>query len=466
MDGHEPRRFCPSRSHVDHRMNTPVTIRAATVGPRHHLFGFHDLVQWNARGDRMLALEVEDISHPPLPGQAALSGVVDPETQAFIPVAPTTAFNYPQGSRQQWIGEGNLFLFNDRVGESWGSRIADADTRRVVETLPFAVHTCDPATGRTFGINYARLHRVGGYGYVGLPDLGAASDIPDDDGIHCGELRTGTCSLLVSIRAVAACGERQPVMTGYPHYLTHLLLNPARTRLAFLHRYRLPDGGEATRLMTVGTDGTGLRCLAKGFLSHFDWLDDGTVFIWGRMDGGMANLRENPLLRLPVVRDALRLAKRSVRGLLGRTTSVLQVSFLRVRDVAGGVPQPVARGVLTEDGHPMVCPAARDWLVNDTYPDAQGERTLMLYNHVQNRRIDLGRFRMLDARPGPVAEAFEGVDPRIRRQFSDTQYLFTRSGYHCDLHPRWKGDGTAVAFDSIHEGTRQIYVADVRGICL
>ena len=32
----------------------------------------------------------------------------------------------------------------------------------------------------------------------------------------------------------------------------------------------------------------------------------------------------------------------------------------------------------------------------------------------------------------------------------------------CDLHPRWRPDGRQLAFNSVHEGSRQIYVIDAR----
>ena len=74
-------------------------VRRVTDGPKHHLFGFHDLVQSNARGDLILSLEVEDISRPPMPGETCASGVV--RDGAFIKIHDTHTWNYPQGARQQ-----------------------------------------------------------------------------------------------------------------------------------------------------------------------------------------------------------------------------------------------------------------------------------------------------------------------------------------------------------------------------
>lgn len=32
----------------------------------------------------------------------------------------------------------------------------------------------------------------------------------------------------------------------------------------------------------------------------------------------------------------------------------------------------------------------------------------------------------------------------------------------CDLHPRWRPDGGQLGFNSVHEGSRQVYVIDIR----
>ena len=88
---------------------------------------------------------------------------------------------------------------------------------------------------------------------------------------------------------------------------------------------------------------------------------------------------------------------------------------------------------------------------------------MILYNFVTNQRIDLGTFKRLMDRPDmTLAEKyFTGVDSKILSSISQEELAFTRSGLHCDLHPRWSRNGQQAVFDSIHEGTRQIYVAYV-----
>lgn len=79
---------------------------------------------------------------------------------------------------------------------------------------------------------------------------------------------------MVSIQDISECDATTSAHNGFHHYVTHLVLSPNGKRIAFLHRFFLSDGGLRTRLMTIGVDGKDLRCLAVGFLSHFDWRND------------------------------------------------------------------------------------------------------------------------------------------------------------------------------------------------
>lgn len=441
-------------------------VRRISPGNKNYFFGFHDLIITNCEENKILALEVEDILHPPLPRQKAVAGYIDKNELTFIPIKETEAWNFPQGARQQWIRNSNLFSFNDRVGSNWGSHIVDSKINKIIQTNYFPIHCIDENNRNAFFINYSRLHRVGGYGYVGIEDRTENDDIPLDCGIFVGNINNNKIELFKSIYEIASYDESKIVQTGFPHYVTHLSLNPSKTRLAFLHRYRIQDGGETTRLMTIGIDGKGLHLLSKGFLSHFTWLNDNTILIWGQKNATISNLRESKIFNNKIFLQAINAFKFVYRRF--RSHRINRKSFLIISDSTYPSVTQIDNNILSEDGHPMLCPTNNNWIVNDTYPDINGYRTLMIFDLIRYNKIELGKFKMLDIKPNIKDDEVEvylnGIDKRIRIKFPTHQYLFTRSGLHCDLHPRWSNDGKTVYFDSIHEGSRQIYSINVSGI--
>lgn len=435
-------------------------IIRATKGPKHHFFGFHDLVAFNQSDDKLLSLEVDVINRPPLPGEKARVGYINLSNKEFIELGKTNAYNFPQGARQQWIND-NLFIVNNQVGNVWGADIYDVSLGRKVSSLQSTCHSLSKDGQYAYGLNYARLYRLGGYGYVGLKDAFASSTAPSDDGIYVTHVETGETKLLVSTRDVALCGTSDHSMLTFHHYLTHLYVNPNNQRIAFLHRFILPDGGLRTRLMTIGTDGSGLRCLAEGFLSHFSWKDEETLFIYGRTNTKIDKLRSSSLLlRNPFLALLARKAKHVLQRPLRRKL-IDYMSFILVKDEEEPMINKVAEGVITSDGHPMFSPTDDNLIVCDTYPDEEKCRDLFLYDFKLNKRLEIGRFRMsAEAVDMSLSDRFflDMETSVLGKVISFADLSFARSGLHCDLHPRWNHWGTKVAFDSIHEGTRQLYI--------
>jgi hypothetical protein len=144
-------------------------------------------------------------------------------------------------------------------------------------------------------------------------------------------------------------------------------------------------------------------------------------------------------------------------GLLAACFSVVSLD--------GSPRRPFYPDVLTGDGHPSFCPTRRSWMLCDTYPDSQGIRELFLLDSTDGHKVVLGTFIEPPGQPdmSQFGQATAGVDPMVAKITGKTRYMFTRSGLHCDLHPRWRHDGAQVTFDSRHEGSRQIYVIDTSG---
>ena len=121
------------------------------------------------------------------------------------------------------------------------------------------------------------------------------------------------------------------------------------------------------------------------------------------------------------------------RRILVSTDAPGRPDFYTFTDRAGGF-QLAAGGKL--HGHAAFSPDGR-WIVYDTSPDKQDMRSVRLYDTRNEADMLLGKFH----HPKPY-----------------------RGDVRCDPHPRWRPDGHAVTFDSVHEGTRQIYLADLSGI--
>lgn len=376
---------------------------AVTKGPGHHYFGYYDKFPWDSSGRYLVCLESTFMDRPQRPGETAIIGLID--TQAgnrWVPFAETRAWNWQQGTMLHWLDwdPAGRIIFND-VRDGRFVSVTKEVHSGAERVLPLPVYHVSRDGRQAVSLNFARVHRCRpGYGYCALPDPGEHDPHPRDDGIYWMDLDSGEHRLILSLDEIVAF-RHNDTMDGVQHWVNHLLFNHDGSRFIFLHRWRRPETGNwYTRMFTARPDGRDVYCL-----SDHDMVSH---FDW-----------RNP-------EQVLAWATRHEVGnryfLFDDRTEHFQV---------------VGEGTLTCDGHCSYSPDGR-WILTDTYPDSEEhERTLILYRPDDDHRVDVGRFYSPPELQGEI---------------------------RCDLHPRWSRDGRRVCFDSMHEGSRQLYVMEVSAV--
>lgn len=378
-----------------------------TSGPKEHFFAsYYGIDAWSEDGRYALVLETDLRTRLPTAAEAATVGVVD-QTQGnrFFPLTDTRCWNFQEGTMAHWLGPRRL-VYNDRVEGRFVSVVLDMDTgqKRIV---PFPVSAVAPDRRTCLSINYARLARARpAYGYAGDgQDSREQVTWPEDDGLWRVDLETGEARLIVSVASVR--DRMEPVAS--PHalaYFCHTAFSPTGQWIFWLARTE-GDGPRRTTAWVCDPMGTRvLRCFPEGWSgSHFAWLDGERLLV-------------------------------TVRYRRGFWSHVLWTVGTDAYERLGG-------GLLDFDGHATFSPNGR-WLVTDTYPDALGERRLLVMDLGTGALLSLGTFEV-------PAEYWK-----------PERYLFgTEAVTRCDLHPRWRSDGRMLGFNSVHEGSRQVYIMNV-----
>lgn len=423
-------------------MNSPasdqfVPCRRVGDGSQHHFFGYYNKSNWDKTNRLLLAQRTPWMDQLLTPEAKATIGYFDTQDRdRFHAVGETGAWNFQMGSQLQWLdgAAGRQLIYNDRTGDrgarypGFGAVIVDVDSgaRR---QLPMPVYVVAPSSAWALSVNYRRLyvtHETIGYSEPGQPfELPLA---PADDGIWRMDIATGGAQLLVSYAQLKAFHHKAS-MDKAIHWVSHIEVNPASSRILFLHRWTERVKDETCflhRLITMNADGSGMRLLecsdhplpqlADDFdpsavgtfdyekseyqISHPLWQDDNHIIVWGPHAG--------------------------------------EIHYHLYHDADGGEVQVVGRGVLVENGHMTFSPVNKRWMLSDTYPDDRThERFLFLFDMQTGERRNLGSFY---------------ATPKLSKE------------NRCDLHPRWSRDGRQVCIDSVHEHQRQMYVLDVSGI--
>lgn len=407
------------------RLHPQVEVVFATSGPS-HFFGYYDKTPLSDDGRYLLCHRVAFEGRMVEAQDRAELGLWDLLSGCYEALAITSAFNWQQGSMAQWVpGTANRrIIFNDCAYGRPHAVLLDRQTREQAR-LAAPIYALSPDGTYALTSCFIRITRLHpGYGYAALDET--ARDGPGETTITRLELGSGTTRPILDLADLD-----DTTGSANEHLLEHLLISPDGRRFIFLQRWR--EGASVlTRLYSCGSDGRDRYLYPDtGFYSHATWLDGEHFMVWGRQPGAYARLRRKPGITRIALAPLLAFYRRiaTAPGVERVRRNITSDMFLRFK-VGRMQAEPVARQVLTADGHPGVCPTDRDNLLVDTYDDAQGFRHLLLFNCRSGAICRLGSF------------------------FSPP--AFNRSGYRCDLHPRWTPSGRHICIDTVVADRRQV----------
>lgn len=381
-----------------HHGSTRDRLRAVTNGPKHHFFGYYEKTPWNTSKTLLLAHEADFNDRPPTPDDCLSIGVVQLTDNRFEPLGTSLAWNWQQGAMLTWHPADPEHLFIHNDRRAGRFVGIVRDTSGCERRIyDRPIYTVSPDGKTAWSLNFARLA-------THRPGYGYEG-VPDPwaDVAHPDDDGLYVIDLesgsseLIVTLNELANRNPTPSMLGQYHWLNHIQVSPKGSRVAFFHLWRIGTKDWGVRLFVCRPDGNELNCA----------LDTGFISHYDWLD------EEHILVW----------ARRKEGG----------ERFLLV-DVRDGTYSVYGEGVLTEDGHDTFSPD-RHWVLNDTYPDRHDMRTLMLVSWPGGKRIDIARTY------SPKSKWWGEI--------------------RCDLHPRWSPDGKQVCIDSVHEGTRQIYLIDV-----
>ena len=384
-----------------------------TNGPSDHfLANYFGINPWSSDNRYIAVLETTINGRIPEEDEAALIYLVDRgDHNRMIKIGQTLCWNFQEAAMFHWLPwEDGACVWNDRRDGKFVAVVSNWK-KKTERIIPRPISAVSADGEWAVSINYARLRLTRpDYGYAGNgqdPQKNVAW--PDNDGLWLVNLRTGEEKLILTIRQAQSQMTKIDSEDGLA-YFCHTIISKDAGKIFFLARTvgnfqkQLRDRGHIyqwnTTSFTCNIDGSNLRrCFPDGWEgSHFNWKDDKTLAVTAKWNGG--KVWSHTLFDV------------------GEEDKV----------------RHLGPGIMDWDGHCVFSPDG-NFMSSDGYWNANSERTWVLMRLQDEAILPLGTFHVPD------------------------NYKETYS--RCDLHARWRPDGKQLAFNSVHNGSRQVYLRDV-----
>ena len=400
-----------------------IVVERVSPDEKDAFFGYYDISPESPDGTRVLLNLPPFADHMPSEEDELEIGFVDADGM-FVTIDKTTAWNFQEGCRLQWLNNDEI-IYNKRADGEIISCVYNCIHKKMVKEYSAPVYSVDRMGKNALSYNFFRCR----YSYAHTEN----SELTDykQDGVILLDLVTGKTSLVVSLEMLA----KQVDALNARNWVEHAVFSPSGEKFFFFHRWETKGSGFFSRFCVSDLQGNVTILLDSGACSHSGWKNENTVSAWARIPNKINSIQKNGFLQKTGLWSlAVKVYHKIVKKaeLRQKITNESYVLF----DVNSGTNYKIDNSEFTIDGHETWSRNER-YMLTDTYPNEKSDRYLLLYDFEKKIVYKLGLFHSF---------------PEVQ-----TKEFIEIPGIRCDLHPKWSYAEKNIYFDSTHEGYRGLY---------
>lgn len=406
-----------------------IKINRITSDDGNYFFGYYDISPESPDGSKVLVNKAPFIDRMPNENDELEIGYIDTIKYEFHVIGKTTAWNFQEGCRLQWLDD-NRIIYNARNTNNDGfhSVVYDIEARKIIQEYTIPIVTL--SLSKEIAICHSFIRNKYCYPYEGK----LAQEIDIDGGLFLLDLKTGESKCVIKMKELCDTAETM----GLENWVEHCVINPEGNRFFFLQRWVDKSGAILMNLCVSELNGKFKVLLKNSFVSHAGWRGNDQISVWCRMPSGINAIQKGGLLRRnPQLYSVLINIYHSIFKSNKIRNKIANDSYV-IFDIENNASKKIKNDDLITDGHDTWS-ANQRYMLTDTYPDKEGNRLLMVYDSRENKVLLLGSFF-----------SFPRKDPGIDGKWNS-------SPMRCDLHPKQTFSQNNIYFDSVHEGYRGLY---------
>lgn len=387
-----------------------IPVRKISEGKVIHRF--FDTSPISPSGKYLALFRFPEETKSPKPGDVGEVILVNIKSGKERVVAQTRGWEMQLGANVQWGATDNELYFNDVDTSTWEAFAVQLNpfslqSRRMAGTV-FMVSP-DGKKLASYNLISSRYAQVG-YGVV-LPDHLTKRNIGpvETDGIFVTDVMSNSCKMIASIRdiydkTIPSLKSSNP--EDFEYYCFQVKWNPQGTRLLATIQWTPRAGGDRLRsVITMRPDGTEIRTA----ITNEQWSKGGHHINW-TPDGEHLSMNLN------------------VDGKPG-------IEIITVKHDGSDLKTVYPKG----SGHPSFHPKGLPFIVTDAYSGEMnlpnGLTPIRLINFSSQKEQNISEIKL------PEIKNFE---------------------FRVDAHPAWDKSGRYVVFNGTNNGTRCVFLADLR----